>query len=74
MIKAGEELLRLQEENKKLKDGIDRAIEEIKELPTRGSVGMDGTICRNEVLEILKRNIGGQNDGPTNRESETVSS
>jgi len=45
-------------ELRKLREKIDKAIEEIKELPTRGSVGMDGTICRNEVLEILKRHIG----------------
>ena len=120
MIKAGEELLRLQEENKnlgakvyalssnlisleqdkidlleenkKLKDSIDEAIEEIEQTLyvdslifgelidfKNGKITADDVIeefnkvTRNEVLEILKRNIGVQNDGPINRESETVS-
>ena len=46
---------------------IDKAIEEINELPTRGSVGLDGTISRNEVLKILKRNIGEENNGQINK-------
>lgn len=59
MIKAGEELLRLQAENQRLKEGIKQAREEIENLETQiQSYHNDNPmISQAEVLAILDRLI-----------------
>ena len=56
MIKAGEELLRLQAENQRLKEGIKQARKEINNLKEYGAKFEDGFeihVNKADVLEII---------------------